>query len=426
MGLWLGNIPESLYLYGKNGDDLIIPYGCLSNLLKLCPEAKVVSTFIDAPAVDFRCKVPLYDYQKEALAALQSAYYGILQSPAGSGKTQIGIALTAALGKKTLWLTHTLDLVKQSRERAQLYMSNDLIGEISRGKVNIGKGITFATVQTMDNLDLRQYRDEWDCIIVDECHRVSGTPTAMTRFYRVLNALRARHKYGLSATVHRSDGTIAATYALLGDIAYAVPDEAVKDRVMKVSICPIATGVPISKQCMNTDGTLNFMGMLGYLSEHEARAKLVADYVKKNSEHSCLILSDRLDNLRMIMDDLPEKMRRSAVMVSGGMTTKGLKKEREKAIADMRIGKKKYLFATYQLAKEGLDIPCLDRLFLVTPHQDYAVVTQSIGRIARTHPGKDTPIVYDFVDSIPYLLKSYKTRCRYYRKNGCSFVEDDN
>lgn len=111
-------------------------------------------------------------------------------------------------------------------------------------------------------------------------------------------------------------------------------------------------------------------------------------------------------------------------MISGKMTSKKGKAEREKALNDMRQGSKKYLFATYSLAKEGLDVPCLERLFLATPQKDYAVITQSIGRIARIAEGKQPPIAYDFVDDIPYLRKSYKTRCTTYRKNGCYFTED--
>ena len=87
----------------------------------------------------------------------------------------------------------------------------------------------------------------------------------------------------------------------------------------------------------------------------------------------------------------------------------------------MRSGKKKYLFATYSLAKEGLDIPRLERLFLATPKNDYAVIAQSIGRIARTFEGKEDALAYDFVDNIAYLVKSYKKRCTTYRKNGCYF-----
>ena len=95
-------------------------------------------------------------------------------------------------------------------------------------------------------------------------------------------------------------------------------------------------------------------------------------------DHSCLILSDRLEHLKELMSLLPGDMKSKAVFISG----KSKARERDKAMEDMRAGDMKYLFATYSLAKEGLDIPRLDRLFLVTPQKDYAVVTQSIGRIA--------------------------------------------
>ena len=74
--------------------------------------------------------------------------------------------------------------------------------------------------------------------------------------------------------------------------------------------------------------------------------------------------------------------------------------------------------------KEGLDIPRLERLFLTTPQKDYAVITQSIGRIARISDGKREPVCYDFIDDIGYLVKAYKKRCTTYRKNGCYFIND--
>jgi superfamily II DNA or RNA helicase len=117
-------------------------------------------------------------------------------------------------------------------------------------------------------------------------------------------------------------------------------------------------------------------------------------------------------------------MKPYAVMISGKMTTKKGKAEREQALEDMRTGKKHYLFATYSLAKEGLDIPCLERLFLTTPQKDFAVITQSIGRVARTHEGKAKPVVYDYVDNIGYLQKSFKKRCSTYKKNNCYFIGD--
>lgn len=260
---------------------------------------------------------------------------------------------------------------------------------------------------------------------MDECHRVAGSPTAVTQFSKVLNALAARHKYGLSATVHRADGMIAATYALLGEVVYQVPEEAVAEKIMKVNVKPIeCREVGICRDFLDTDGTIIYARLINYLTEDFERNGHILGEIINNEGHSCLILSDRLAHLEYLMNHLPRDMRAAAVMVDGKMTTKKGKAQREQAIEDMRQGRKKYLFATYALAKEGLDIPCLDRLFLTTPQKDYAVITQSIGRIARTFEGKEDPIVYDFVDTgVKYLIKSYKKRCTTYRKAGCRFIE---
>ena len=423
MHFWIGGTPEWLYLYEVRGDQLILPYGVLRNILPMVNADEIGTNFLFPARVDYQCKVPLYDYQQKAVEEVYWKQYGILQSAAGSGKTQMGIALVAKLGKRALWLTHTVDLLQQSKARAEQYMDGSLLGTITGGKVNLGKGITFATVQTMCNLDLAQYKDYWDVIIVDECHRVAGTPTAVSQFSKVLNSLAARHKYGLSATVHRSDGLIEATFALLGEVIYIVPTEAVADKIMKVGICPIPTGITLSRGCLNTDGSLNYTKLIGYLTESDNRNRQIIGNIIVDRDKPALILSDRLGHLETMMSMLPAEMRENAVMVSGKMTTKKGKAEREQAIADMRTGEKKYLFATYSLAKEGLDIPCLERLYMATPRKDYAVITQAIGRIARTSPDKADPICYDFVDDIQYLVKAYKKRCTTYRKNGCYFVE---
>ena len=428
MHFWVGNTPPHLYLYETRGDSLVLPYGTLRDVLKTCCRggryhSSIRMDFAESERVDYNCEIPLYDYQRKAVEAVYWKQYGILCSPAGSGKTQMAIQLIAEHGKRALFLTHTKDLLTQAKQRAEQYMDPSLLGTITEGKVNIGSGITFATVQTMCNLDLAQYKDMWDVVVVDECHRVAGTPTAVSQFSKVLNSLAARHKYGLSATVHRSDGLIQATYALLGDVIYTVPTDAVADKIMQVGIHPIPTGISLSRECLNTDGTLNYAKLINYLAENTERNQLIVYSIAANGDKPSLILSDRLGHLETLMSMLPADMRADAVMVSGKMTTKKGKAEREQAIADMRSGAKKYLFATYSLAKEGLDIPCLERLYMATPQKDYAVITQSIGRIARTSFGKADPICYDFVDDTQFLVKAYKKRCTTYRKNGCYFVE---
>ena len=156
MHFWVGKTPEWLYLYEVHGDKLVLPFGTLRNIIPMIDVNDIKMDFPVAEKIDYGCKIPLYEYQEKAVEEVYWKHYGILQSAAGSGKTQMGIALIAMLGKRALWLTHTKDLLLQSKDRARQYMGEALLGTITEGKVNIGAGITFATVQTMCNLDLAQ------------------------------------------------------------------------------------------------------------------------------------------------------------------------------------------------------------------------------------------------------------------------------
>lgn len=420
MGLWTGNTEPQLYLFYVDGDVLVLPCGVGKAIRQFISEDTVIQQDLaDNGKIEYPGQVPLYEYQKIAVEAMRKAGCGILQSPCGSGKTQMGIALAARIGRKTLWVTHTADLLAQSYERAEQYYPRELLGKITAGRVQIGSHLTFATVQTLSKLDLQKYKYTWDVIIVDECHRVSGTPSNMKMFYRVMSSLAARYKYGLSATVHRSDGLIKSTFAILGDVKYQVPDEAVAKKTMQVRILRRDTGVQINRSCLDTDGTLVYSKLMGHLIENTKRNDQILSDLIENQQHFNLILSDRLLHLRQIMAAMPAEIRQYAVMIDGKMTSKKAKADRARAIEEMRSGEKHFLFASYNLAKEGLDIPRLDRLYMVTPKKDYAVVTQSIGRIARTFEGKKDAVCYDYVDNIQFCENQWKRRKTSYRKAGC-------
>lgn len=418
MGLWIGNTPKELKLYRTSGDSIIIPYGTYKSLYNTFPHLKDIVTSVDLSQnkhVNYNINISLYPYQKNAVESLINANGGILKSKAGSGKTRMGIALICRLGLKTLWLTHTNELLNQSYNAAAEFIDKKLLGKITAGKTDISEGITFATVQTLSKADLNALRYEWDMIIVDECHRCSGTVNKATMFSKVLNNLAARYKYGLSATLHRADGLIKCTYALLGGVAHTVPDSVVN--TMRVKIQRKDTGVQISRKCLDTDGTLCYAKLINYLAENGKRNCIISNDIEElmRQGHSIIVLSDRVEHLNALKYTLSEWGKLETVILHG----KVKKADREQALEDMRTKKKHILLATYQLAKEGLDVPCLDRLLLATPVKDYAIVVQSVGRIARVCEGKGTPIVYDYVDDIGFLENMWKKRCTSYKKDGC-------
>lgn len=419
MGFWLGRTPKELRLYEWHGKTLVMPFGVCREIMPMVRNSLLTTDFRQDSVIDYGSKdIGLYPYQEEAVQRMIDAKYGILKAGCGAGKTQCGIALIKAHRRRALWLCNKYDLIKQSMDRAKKFIDPDLFGTITEGKVNVGIGITFSTVQTLCKLDLTQFRDYWDVIIIDECHAVCASASTFTMYEKVLNHLAARHRYGLTATDHRADGLIKATFALIGKVMYEIPKEATADRITNVKIVTVNTATDITDDCLGVDGMINYSALLKHIVNDYERNKLIARKIIENKDHSCIILSDRLEQLETVRNMLPYEMQEKSVYINGKMTSKLAKQERQQAMEQMRTGEKKYFFGSYKIAREGLDIPCLDRLFMASPVKDSAIVEQSVGRIRRVSAGKnDIPIVYDFRDeNIRMCMGWYKMRCTVYRR----------
>lgn len=319
--------------------------------------------------------------------------------------------MVGRLGLKTLWITHTIDLLNQSYERAKSNFEGVGLGKIANGRVEIGTHMTFATVQTLSHLDLQSYADTWDCVIVDECHRVCGTPARAGMFYKVMNRLVARYKYGLTATPYRNaKGTEKAMFCLIGEVIEELDKGVIGDRIVPAMVVKVKTGFDeIPEECQEVDGTIKYASLTTVLSQDEKRNDLILDLLVKCKENYTLVLADRVEQMYVLQRKLGY-----GNVIDGKMK----KDKRESAIQEVRDGKVRVLFATYGLAKEGLDIPRLDRLILASPHRDRATVVQAIGRIERRFVDKKKPICYDLVDGLQYFEGMYKARKSYYRKNG--------
>ena len=409
------NIPRRLYWYEKHGNDYILPFGCFKDIYKIYPvKEDYLLKCLNSNIIYYKSNIKLFDYQEKAKNEALKSKNGVIVMPAGSGKTQTALQLISELGLKTLWITHTYDLLNQSFDRAKSNLEGVGLGKIAAGKIDIGTHITFATVQTLVKLDLSQFKNEWDCIVVDEGHRICGTPAQLGMFYKVINALSCRYKYALTATLFRNiKGTEKALFSLIGPIICEVPKEVVSERTIKAEIQPIYTDFKIPRDAKKTDGTIDYSKLTTFLSEDEDRNEIILDILKECKNNYTLVLGDRLTQLSYLQEKIGY-----GVKIDGTMTSKKKKAQREQYIQDMRDGKENLLFATYGLAKEGLDIPRLDRLILASPHRDKATIIQSVGRVERKFEGKKTPLVYDIVDDTQFHNNMFKSRKTIYRKNG--------
>lgn len=169
LGFSTYKIPRRLYWWERIAGDIIVPFGCLNKIYSLYPHKEDYKMLIPTPKkIEYKSKINLYDYQEEAKNKALKAKNGVIVMAAGSGKTQTALQLIAELGVKTLWLTHTMDLLNQSYARAKDNFEDIKISKIANGKIDIAENITFATVQTLSKVDISQYKNEFDCVIVDE------------------------------------------------------------------------------------------------------------------------------------------------------------------------------------------------------------------------------------------------------------------
>lgn len=423
LGKWTGNTPREIVLYQKIGSDLILPFGCLQTLYKsLYHICNFKPEFSPIRAFNYLSNIKPYEYQEDAILAGLARKNGVLVMPCGSGKTQCGIEIISRVGGRALWLTHTGDLLNQSKERAISVLDCDksAFGTITGGKVNISQGITFATVQTMAKLNLSEYRDMWDIIIVDECQHCAGTPTKVTQFYKVINSLCARYKIGLTATPHRADGLEKSMFSLLGDVIHEVSKEEVAHTTCPVNVKVYPTDyTPDYDAVLAGDGTINYAQLVDDLVNNQDRFEKVLSIVQESSKNGpTLILANRVEYLKRMCDEYKESQVGNAICLSAMGTSKRAKQERKDALKALNSGELDCIFATYQLAKEGLDVPNLRYVVLATPEKDSTTVMQSAGRVGRKAEGKDYGTVIDFQDNFGMYSGWFKKRLGYYKKLG--------
>ena len=426
MGLWLGSTPRKFALYSVSGDYIYLPFGCLDYVWqrygKHCKFERRIS---DLRQIRYHSNINLYQYQQKAVEKALLAKNGIIVMPCGAGKTQTALELIARIGGKALWLTHTQDLLNQSMNRAKsVYdLPASMFGTITGGKVNISAGITFATVQTMSKLDLMQYRNDFDIVVVDECHKAVGTPTKVMQFYKVLSNLSCRYKFGITATPKRADGLEQSMFALLGGIIHEVSREAVADTTCPVKVQQIETGyMPDYDKILMGDGTINYAGLVEDLITNEDRYNVVFGEILIRCKDATIVLANRVEYLKHMNADMIGCGKKS-ICLSGASQSKKAKAERKEALQKLNEGELDCIFATYALAREGLDVPNLRYVVFATPEKDPTTIEQASGRVGRKADGKPYGTVIDFVDEFCMYKSWYKKRLSVYKKIDAEVME---
>ena len=406
------DLPERLLYYDVRGDGaLIVPRGALELVYRDCLGLGLEPRWTDethvAAPVAFEERITLSDAQERAVGEVLRRRMGLLEAPAGSGKTCMGLVAVARRQQPALWLTHTKELARQAVERAGMVLglAPDEVGFIGDGECRVGQWLTVALVQSLARgippalLNVAH-------VVLDEAHHAPAEQVAA-----VIAQFPARYLLGLSATPYRRDGLDAVIGFHIGPVVARMSKEDLQDRLITPSVVKRDTG-------LRPEGD-SFTELVSELVVWPERNALIADDVAEAVAcgRRCLVLSERVGHVEQL----------TAMLEAAGVAVAALhghlpKRERAAVVGATNAGELEAVVATISLVAEGVDVPRLDALFLGTPMSYGGRVTQALGRISRTAPEKTDAVVYDYVDAHPMLFASYRNRKGVYMAQGCAIA----
>lgn len=409
LGRWLGATPERIECLVDVPDGMIhLPRGAVRKLRERLAEAGLGVRFEDRrvsgaalPGLPF---VDLRPYQREAVAAIRRCTQGTVVMPCGGGKTVVGAAAIAEIGRESLVIVHTHDLLEQWRTMLRDRLAIDA-GIVAEGVSQPGP-VTVATVQTLVRLDEGDFdhlASRAGTVIVDEAHHAPAVT-----FQTVLARLPGRWRIGLTATPEREDGLGPLLDLTLGERLFEVGcGELVDAGFLRAP----AIKALFTEFAFDYRGQEDHAACLAALVADEKRNAAIADLAASEAAEgrTVLVLSGRVDHCRKLADLVRARGARAEVLV--GATPKA---ERSDILDRFRKGEIRVVVAS-TLADEGLDVPRLDRIVLAFPGRAAGRTTQRLGRLMRPHPGKAQPVLWDVVDClVPPLRAQYAARRRLY------------
>lgn len=419
-------------------------------------QEKAKKTLLDSKP-EYRCKFPLYEYQKNAIIKwAQQGYRGLFDMGTGTGKTITALTASTKLLKKLNYRMATIivcpytHLVEQWVDEEENFNIKFLVG-YSDSKY---KGYETKLKQTIQDFNDKvidyfyfittnaSYKTEKVqnlikqingnvLFIADEVHNFGAAG--------LREALNTKFKFriGLSATIdrHRDEEGTSAIYDYFGDpvIHYGLKEAIENDVLTRYYYYPI----PVSLNENELNSYLEFTDKLRKNTYKEngktkltkegerialARARVVATAANKidllmdlmedhKTEHNLLVYcgtgkisgGTTAEETKQL-DEVCLKLGNDLNMKIARYTSREDVKERKLITSRYKEGDDLQAVVAIKCLDEGVNIPSIKTAFIMASSTNPREYIQRRGRVLRKFPGKDYSYIYDFV-TLPVNLK---------------------
>lgn len=440
----LSNYDNARFIYmGKDVEGYIkIPRGLLDSLLDCCEKSNIRYEIDDQRCggrnVEVRFHGELKESQIIAVETLENQCTGILQAATAFGKTVVCCNLIARKRVNTLILLQSSTLMDQWERALKEFLVIDEEPpeyKTPSGRIKVRKGVIGKLQGAHDSTtgiidiamagslckkgEFHNRLKEYGMVILDECHHA-----ASETIVDVLQEVRAKYVYGVTATPVRSDGLEKINYMLLGPIRYKFTSkERAKEQGIAHLVYPRFTRA-IAPRFQKDDMHPN--EAYAMIRDNHDRDEIMIGDVKVCIDHgrTPVVLSRYVDHAQKLYSKLQGYA--VHIFLLSGANSKREHKEIIKQMSMVKANESMILVATGGLVGEGFDFPRLDTLIMATPVAAKSVVEQYAGRLNRDYEGKKEVIIYDYVDShILMFDKMYYKRLKAYKQIGYDIYSND-
>lgn len=348
-------------------------------------------------------EVEPWPHQREILEKLATErerhqrFKNLVVAATGTGKTIVAALdfkrLRPQMGNPSLlFVAHRQEILHQSLDAFRQVVRDGAFGElyVDGHRPDEWRHV-FASIQSLAQVEMQELdASAFDVVIVDEFHHA-----AAPSYRKLLDRLRPKILLGLTATPERSD---AANILHFFD-GHIAAELRLWDALERGLLCPfqyfgLHDNSNLSRLTWSRKG-YDIAELENLYTADDARVKLVLQQLFDKHRDArtmkalgfCVSIAHAEFMARKFTD---------AGLPSQAVSAETDSEERRNALADLRAGRVRALFAV-DLFNEGVDLPDVDTLLFLRPTESSLVFMQQLGRGLRRSESKDCVTVLDFI-----------------------------
>lgn len=335
----------------------------------------------------------LKKHQVEALKALQAMRdncetIALLYHATGTGKTVTAVMDAKNCGGRVLFLAHTQELINQATETFRKLWPNVTVGRYMEAIKQPNAHVVCGSIQSIA-LHLDQFKDnDFDYLIVDEAHHA-----AADTYQKVLAYFKPSFTLGLTATPERTDDN-KAILDIFKNTAHKLDIQTAVEigELVPIRCIRIHTNIDLTKVRFNSI-QYNIRDLESKIYVPERNRLIVDTWLQYVRNKRTVVFCASVKHAEQIAE-LFREAGIHASSVSGSM-----KQSERKEFQDKFIDREIQVLCACDLLNEGWDCPEIEVLFMARPTMSKVLYTQQLGRGMRLYEGKESLMVFDFVDN---------------------------